>query len=105
MMFCTVSFSFEGTEMSAKVPLESQTESRPTERVAAPPSQAAKTKRLSPVYALAWLHLMPKSAFPIRSRDDLAAKISALLLRSAPSEAEEVGHNLPAGTQQPIRKE
>ncbi len=47
---------------------------RTVERVAAPTTQA-KTKRLSPAYALAWLHLMPDSAFPIRSRDDMAAKI------------------------------
>ena len=68
------------------------------ERVAAPPTQT-KAKRLSPAYALAWLHLIPSSAFPIRSADDMAAKISALLFTRAPSEAQEVGHGLPAGTQ------
>ena len=69
------------------------------ERVAAPPTQT-KTKRLSPAYALAWLHLMPNSAFPIRSRDDMAIKISALLFTRPRSEAQEGGHGLPAGTQQ-----
>lgn len=72
-------------------------------RVAAPPTQA-RIRRLSPTYALAWLHLLPESAFPIRSRDDMAAKISALLFGRAPP-AEEAGHALPAGAQpQPGRK-
>jgi len=72
---------------------------QPAERVAAPPTQT-RTKRLSPAYALAWLHLMPSSAFPIRSRDDMAAKISALLFTRTPSEAQRAGHGLPAGAQQ-----
>jgi hypothetical protein len=33
----------------------------------------------------------------------MAAKISALLFTPAPSEAQEVGHGLPAGTQQKPR--
>ena len=76
---------------------------RPAERVAAPTTQT-KAKRLSPVYALAWLHLMPNSAFPIRSREDMAAKISALLFTRPRSEAQGVGHGLPAGVQQKPRK-
>ena len=76
---------------------------RPAERVAAPTTQT-KAKRLSPAYALAWLHLIPNSAFPIRSRDDMAAKISALLFTRPPSEAQGVGHGLPAGAQQKPRK-
>jgi hypothetical protein len=89
--------------MSAKAPRESQTVRRPAERVAAPPTQA-KTKRLSPTYALAWLHLIPNSVFPIRSRDDMAAKISALLLSRPLPEAQRAGHDLPAGAQQEPRK-
>ena len=69
------------------------------ERVAAPPTQT-KAKRLSPTYALAWLHLMPDSAFPIRSRDDMATKISALLFTRPTSEAQGAGHGLPVGAQQ-----
>ncbi len=76
---------------------------RPAERVAAPATQT-KAKRLSPAYALAWLHLMPNSVFPIRSRDDMAAKISALLFSRAPSEAQEAGGGLPAGAQQKPRE-
>jgi hypothetical protein len=87
--------------MSARAPRE--TVRRPAERVAAPATQT-KTKRLSPTYALAWLHLMPNSAFPIRSRDDLAAKVSALLLSQAPPEAQSAGHNLPAGAKQESRE-
>ena len=68
-------------------------------RVAAPRTRTqTKTKRLPPAYALAWLHLLPDSEFPIRSRDDMAVKISALLLGHA-SPAEGVGHALPAGAQ------
>jgi hypothetical protein len=46
------------------------------------------------------LHLIPNSAFPIRSRDDMAAKISALLFARPSSEAQGAGHGLPAATQQ-----
>jgi hypothetical protein len=88
--------------MPARAPREPQNVRRPAERVAAPATQA-KTKRLSPTFALAWLHLMPNSAFPIRSRDDLAAKVSALLLSRAPTEAQSAGHNLPAGSKQEPR--
>lgn len=66
-------------------------------RVAAPPTQT-RIKRLPPAYALAWLHLLPNSEFPIRSRDDMAVKISALLVGRA-SPAEGVGHALPTGAQ------
>ena len=65
------------------------------QRVAARPTQT-KTKRLPPAYALAWLHLLPDSAFPIRSRDDMAAKVSALLLGRTTS-VEGARHVLPAG--------
>jgi hypothetical protein len=68
-------------------------------RVAAPRTRTqTKTKRLPPAYAFAWLHLLPDSEFPIRSRDDMAAKISALLLGRA-SPAEGAGHALPARAQ------
>ena len=67
------------------------------QRVDAPPTQT-KTKRPPLAYALAWLHLLPNSEFPIRSRDDLAVKISALLFSRA-SPAEGAGHALPAGAQ------
>jgi hypothetical protein len=80
-----------------------RTARRSAERVAAPATQA-KAKRLPPAYALAWLHLMPDSAFPIRSRDDMASKISALLFSRAQSEAQGAGHGLPAGAQQAPRK-
>ena len=76
--------------------------SRLAERVAAPTTQT-KTKRLSPAYALAWLHLLPDSAFPIRSRDDMATKLSALLFGRASSESQGASHGLPAGTQQKPR--
>ncbi len=55
-------------------------------------------KRLPPGFALAWLHLLPDSAFPIRSREDMAVKISALLLGRA-SSAEGRGAGLPAVAQ------
>lgn len=83
--------------MPSKTPDKPGAIRAPAQRVAAPPTQT-KTKRLPPAYALAWLHLLPNSAFPIRSRDDMAAKFSALLLRRA-SPAEGAGHTLPAGGQ------
>jgi hypothetical protein len=76
-----------------------RTATRAAERVAAPTTQT-KTKRLSPAFALAWLHLMPDSAFPIRSRDDMATKISALLFSRASSESQGTSHGLPTATQQ-----
>lgn len=77
-------------------------EGRAAKRVAVPTTQT-KTKRLSPAYAMAWLHLMPDSVFPIRSRDDMAAKLSALLFSSTSSESQAAGHGLPSGTQQKPR--
>ena len=89
--------------MPAKPPREPGTVRKPTERVAAPPTQT-KTTRLPPAIALGWLHLLPNSAFPIRSRDDMAAKISALLFdRASPAEAHAAGHRLPAGGQPQTR--
>lgn len=76
---------------------------RTAERIAAPPTQT-KAKRLSPADALGWLHLMPNSAFPIRSREDMAAKISALLFSHGVSEPKGTGHGLPAGAQQRPRE-
>jgi hypothetical protein len=91
-------------EMSAKASREPQTGRAPAQRVVAPPTQT-KTKRLPPAFTLAWLHLLPNSAFPIRSRDDMATKISALLLgRASPAEAQGAGHRLPAGAQAQPRK-
>ena len=84
--------------MPSKAP-QPRTERRPAERVAAPTTQT-KAKRLSPAYALAWLHLMPDSVFPIRSRDDMSVKISALLFSQAPRQAQQAGRGLPAGAQQ-----
>ena len=85
--------------MPAKASREPRSVRAPAQRVAAPPTQT-KTKRLPPAFALAWLHLLPNSAFPIRSRDDMAAKISPLLLgRAAPDETRGAGHGLPAGSQ------
>jgi hypothetical protein len=93
--------NFGSTQMQPNRP-RSRTESTPAERVAAPTTQA-KAKRLSPAYALAWLHLMPDSVFPIRSRDDMATKVSALLFSSALGQAQGDSHSLPAGTQQKPR--
>jgi hypothetical protein len=89
--------------MPGKAPQEPQSARRPVERVAAPPTQA-KAKRLSPTHALAWLNLIPNSVFPIRSRDDMAAKISALLFSGPSPEEQGVGHKLPAGTRHGSRK-
>ena len=82
----------------AKAPREPQAERTPVERVDAPLTQTKTTKRLPPSFALAWLHLLPDSAFPIRSRDDMAVKISALLLGGV-AEAEAQRTGLPAGAQ------
>jgi len=83
--------------MPSKAPDKPGAVRAPAQRVAAPPTQT-RTKRLPPAYALAWLHLLPDSEFPIRSRDDMATKISALLLgRATPAEGD--GHALPAGAQ------
>ncbi len=83
--------------MPSKAPDQRGAVRASAQRVAAPPTQA-RIKRLPPAYALAWLHLLPKSAFPIRSPDDMAGKISALLFdRAAPAEG--AAHALPAGAQ------
>jgi len=82
----------------SKAPRESPTERASVARVDAPPTETKTTKRLPPGFALAWLHLLPDSAFPIRSRDDLAIKISALLLGRG-SSVEARGSGLPAGAQ------
>jgi hypothetical protein len=89
--------------MPVKAPREPRTVRSPDKRVAAPPTQTkTRTTRLPPAFALAWLHLLPDAAFPIRSRDDLAGKISALLIGRAD---EGTGHRLPAGAQtQPHKK-
>jgi hypothetical protein len=88
--------------MPSKTPDEPGAIRASTQRVAAPPTQT-RTKRLPPAYALAWLHLLPNSEFPIRSRDDMAVKISALLIgRGSPAEG--AGHALPAGAQPPSRR-
>ena len=89
--------------MAGKAPHEPPSVRRQVERVAAPPTQA-KAKRLSPTHALAWLNLIPNSVFPIRSRDDMAAKISALLFSGPSPEEQSVGHKLPARAQQGSRK-
>lgn len=89
--------------MSEKTPINSQAERRPAERVAAPDTQA-KARRLSPTYALAWLHLIPESFFPIRSRNDMAAKVSAGLLGSRPPDTQRTGHGLPVAAQESRKK-
>ena len=88
--------------MPSKTPKEPGAIRGSARRVTAPPTQT-KTKRLPPGYALAWLHLLPNSEFPIRSRDDMAVKISALLLGRA-SPVEGAGHALPAGAQPQSRR-
>jgi hypothetical protein len=91
--------------MSPKASREPRSVRTPAQRVAAPPTQR-KAQRLPPAFALAWLHLLPNSAFPIKSRDDLAAKISALLLGGAlpGGAAPPTGRVLPAGAQSQSRK-
>ena len=85
--------------MPSKAPKQPKVIRASAPRVAAPRTRTqTKTKRLPPAYAFAWLHLLPDSEFPIRSRDDMAAKISALLLGRA-SPAEGAGHALPASAQ------
>jgi hypothetical protein len=79
-------------------PSKSRGEQTSVERVDAPPTQTKTPRQLPPGFALAWLHLLPDSAFPIRSRDDMAVKISSLLLGRA-SSTEARGAALPAGAQ------
>jgi hypothetical protein len=86
--------------MPVKAPREPRTARTRSQRVAAPPTQT-KTRRLPPAFTLAWLHLLPHSAFPIRSRDDMAFKISALLLGG---QANGTGHRLPVGAPPQPRK-
>lgn len=83
--------------MPSKTPDEPGATRASAQRVAVPPTQT-RIKRLPPAYALAWLHLLPNSEFPIRSRDDMAVKISALLVGRAPP-AKGARHTLPAGAQ------
>ena len=82
----------------ANAPRGPQAERAPVERVDAPLTQTKTMKRLPPSFALGWLHLLPDSAFPIRSRDDMAVKISAVLLGPA-SAAEAPRTGLPARAQ------
>ena len=91
--------------MPAKAPVKPRAVRKHGPRVAAPPTRT-KTKRLPPAFALAWLHLLPSEAFPIRSQDDLAVKISALLLRGGlpGAAARPAGHGLPVGAQSQSRK-
>jgi hypothetical protein len=87
--------------MPAKAPRKPRTVPTRSSRVDAPRTQR-KAQRLPPAFALAWLHLLPKSVFPIRSTDDLATKISALLLPRVT--AETAGHALPVKAQSSPRK-
>ncbi len=90
--------------MPAKAPRKPRTVPTPGQRVDAPATQR-KAQRLPPAFALAWLHLLPNSVFPIKSRDDLATKISALLLpRAAAGTAQMAGHALPVSAQSQSRK-
>ncbi len=91
--------------MSAKAVREPRTGSPTAARVEAPPAESRTRQRLPPAFALAWLHLLPESAFPIRSRDDLAAKISGLLLAGGAG-ADAEGRSLPAaaGSRRAARK-
>jgi hypothetical protein len=87
----------------SKTPREPQTIRGPGSRVSAPQAETKTARRLPPTYALAWLHLMPQSEFPIRSTDDLAAKISRLIM-SRPSPVAADSHGLPAGAQPKSRR-
>jgi hypothetical protein len=69
------------------------------QRVAAPTTQA-KSRYRPPPLVMGWIGLLPKSALPIKSHEDLVAKISALLLGGMPTaERRKVGHSLPSGRQ------
>ena len=85
--------------MSSQIPGDSKQARALLRRVAVPVTQT-KTRHRPPPLVIGWLALLPKSAFPIKSHDDFAAKISALLLGRAPTAgAGEIGHSLPAGRQ------
>ena len=76
---------------------EPASESRPVYagRVEAP-STRGRSNRLTPTFALGWLHLLPEHAFPIRSREDLADKLSEILVARPASEPDPKSHGLPA---------
>lgn len=70
-----------------------------------PPTRAAKPHQSASAFPV-WLRFLPKSAFPIRSQEDLASKVSNLLLRLSPQGvvAPATGHALPARQQSSGRK-
>jgi hypothetical protein len=70
-----------------------------------PPTRAAKPQQSAPVFPV-WLRFLPKSAFPIRSQEDLASKVSDLLLSLSPQRVvtPATGHGLPARQQSSGRK-
>jgi hypothetical protein len=85
--------------MSSQIARDSKKARASLQRVAVPTTQT-KVGHRPPPLVMGWLRLLPKSALPIKSHDDFAAKISALLLGRAPTaEAHEVGHSLPSGRQ------
>jgi hypothetical protein len=86
----------KGAVMSSQVPHDQKKARAPVQRIAVPHTQT-RTRRQAPPLAIGWLRLLPKSAFPITSHDDFAAKISTLLLGHAPpDQAAKSGHGLPA---------
>lgn len=83
--------------MSSQVPRDQKNARATVQRVALPDTRTRTGPRTPPL-AIGWLRLLPESAFPIKSHDDFAAKISTLLLAHAPAdEAGKSGHSLPAG--------
>jgi hypothetical protein len=86
-------------EMSSQIPRDKKNASASLQRVTVPTTQT-KTGHRPPPMVMGWLGLLPKSALPIKSHEDFAAKISALLLgRSPTTGTDESGHSLPAGRQ------
>ena len=70
-----------------------------------PRARAPKPHQSASVFPF-WLRLLPKSAFPIRSQEDLANKVSSLVvnLSTQRSVTPGTGHELPARPQPSGRK-
>jgi hypothetical protein len=91
--------------MSSQVPGNAESGKIALPRRAVPATRSAKPLHQPPVFPV-WLRLLPKSAFPIKSQDDLARKISHLMLDLSPGKAmtPATGHGLPSAKQPPGRK-
>jgi hypothetical protein len=85
--------------MPSRTKRQSQGVRKSAERVSVPANQE-RAKRLPPSFALAWMHLLPNAVFPIRSKADMAAKLSALILSEPSFGTQKVRHKLPAASQQ-----